>query len=141
SAAIIGVEPNGGGRSSSWNMEPLARMSTTYIEPGDYELDELIEDIRDGVYIGSYTEWNIDDIRFNEKYVGKDAFLIKNGKLMEPVKRPVIETTTIGFYSAVDALSTELKFTAGTCGKGDPEQGVDTWMGGPHVRLRDLYIK
>ncbi|EQD29337.1 peptidase U62 modulator of DNA gyrase, partial [mine drainage metagenome] len=45
SAAIIGVDPNGGGRSSSWDMEPLARMSTTYIEPGDYELDELIENI------------------------------------------------------------------------------------------------
>jgi TldD protein len=140
SAANLGVEPNGGGRCSQWDMEPLARMSTTYIEPGNYSLEELIEDVKDGVYIKSYTEWNIDDIRYNEKYVGSEAFIIKNGKLMERVKKPVIETTTVKFYSSIDAASKELEFSAGTCGKGDPEQGVDTWMGGPSLRLRGIYI-
>ena len=46
-------------------------MSTTYIEPGDYNFDELVEGVKEGVYIKNFTEWNIDDIRFNEKYVEK----------------------------------------------------------------------
>ena len=141
SAARQGVEPNGGGRSSSWNMEPLPRMSTTYIEPGDYAFDELVEDVKEGVYIKNFTEWNIDDIRFNEKYVGKEAYRISNGKIAEQVRRPVIETNTIKFYSAIDAVAREMEFFAGACGKGDPEQAVDVWMGGPHARLRDLYIQ
>ena len=141
SAARQGVEPNGGGRSSSWNMEPLPRMSTTYIEPGDYAFDELVEDVKEGVYIKNFTEWNIDDIRFNEKYVGKEAYRISNGKMAEQVRRPVIETNTIKFYSAIDAVAREMEFFAGACGKGDPEQAVDVWMGGPHARLRDLYIQ
>lgn len=141
SAARLGVESNGGGRSGSWNLEPLARMSTTYIEPGDYDFNELFEDIRRGIYIKSFTEWNIDDIRFNEKYVGKEAYFIENGDLTGRVKRPVIETNTINFYSSIDAIGKDLQFTAGTCGKGDPEQGVDVWMGGPHLRLRNLYIQ
>jgi TldD protein len=140
SAAILGVQPNGCGRSSEWNMEPIPRMSTTYIEPGDYTLEELIEGIKDGIYIVSYTEWNIDDIRYNEKYVGKEAYRITDGKLGEPVRRPVIETTTTKLYSSVDAVSRDLQFSAGTCGKGDPEQGVDVWMGGPNTRLRGVYI-
>ncbi len=140
SAARMGVKPNGGGRVSSWNREPLARMSTTYIEPGDHSFEELIEDIKDGIYIKSYTEWNIDDIRFNEKYVGSEAFIIKNGRLEQRVKKPSIEINTIKFYSAIDAVSKELEFSAGTCGKGDPEQGLDTWMGGPSVRLRKIRI-
>ncbi len=141
SAEICGTSPNGGGRSSSWDMEPLPRMSTTYIEPGDYSFEELIEDIRDGIYIKSYTEWNIDDIRFNEKYVGKEAHLIKNGELTDIVRKPVIETNTINFYSSIDAVGKNLSFSAGNCGKGDPEQAVPVWMGGPDVRLKSVYIK
>ncbi|MHB1439506.1 MAG: TldD/PmbA family protein [Cuniculiplasma sp.] len=140
SAANLGVEPNGGGRASDWDMEPLARMSTTYIEPGDFSFEELIEDVKNGVYIRTYTEWNIDDIRFNEKYVGSEAYLIENGKITGRLRKPTIETNTINFYSSIDAVSNELEFSAGTCGKGDPEQGVDTWMGGPSVRLRNIYI-
>jgi len=141
SAARLGVESNGGGRSGSWNLEPLARMSTTYIEPGDHKFDELFDGIRRGIYIKSFTEWNIDDIRFNEKYVGKEAYFIENGDLTGRVKRPIIETNTINFYSSIDAIGSDLQFNAGTCGKGDPEQGVDVWMGGPHMRLRGLYIQ
>ncbi len=141
SAARLGVEPNGGGRSASWDLEPLARMSTTYIEPGDYNFDELFDGIGRGIYIKSFTEWNIDDIRFNQKYVGKEAYLIQDGDLTGRVKRPIIETNTINFYSSIDAIGKDLQFNAGSCGKGDPEQGVDVWMGGPHMRLRNLYIQ
>ncbi|MEM3333875.1 MAG: metallopeptidase TldD-related protein, partial [Thermoplasmata archaeon] len=93
------------------------------------------------ILMNSFTEWNIDDVRFNEKYVGREAYIIENGEIKEPVKRPVLEITTTGFYSAVDALSKDLKFFAGTCGKGDPMQGVDVWMGGPYIRLRNVYMR
>lgn len=141
SSAIANLEPNGGGRSSSWDMEPLARMSTTYIEPKDYNFDELIEDVKNGIYMKNFTEWNIDDVRFNEKYVGKEAYLIKNGEIKEQIRRPVLETNTVKFYSSIDAVGNDLKFNAGLCGKGDPEQGVEVWMGGPHIRLRNVFMK
>lgn len=141
SAGILGLDSNAGGRSASWDLEPLARMSTTYIEPGDYKFDELFEGINKGVYIRSFTEWNIDDIRFNEKYVGKEAYMITNGDISGRVRRPIIETNTIKFYSSIDAIANDIEFNAGTCGKGDPEQGVDVWMGGPHMRLRDVYLQ
>ncbi len=141
SAGRLETESNGASRSSEWDKEPLVRMSTTYIEPGDYKLDELIEDIKEGIYMKSFTEWNIDDIRFNEKYVGREAYHIVNGQIKEVIRRPVIETTTVNFYSSMDAIGNDLEFVAGTCGKGDPMQGVDVWMGGPHVRLRGIYVR
>lgn len=141
SAGILGIESNAGGRSASWDLEPLARMSTTYIEEGDYKFDELFEGIRRGVYIKSFTEWNIDDIRFNEKYVGKEAYLITNGDISGRIRRPTIETNTVKFYTSIDAIGKDVEFNAGICGKGDPEQGVDVWMGGPHLRLRDVYLQ
>ncbi len=141
SAAIAGVNANGGGRSSDWDMEPLARMSTTYIEPGNQSPEDLIEGVKHGIYMKNFTEWNIDDTRFYEKYVGKEAYLIENGKITDMIRRPVLETTTVNFYSSVDGTGNDLTFHAGLCGKGDPEQGVPVWMGGPHMRLRNIHMK
>jgi len=141
SAGRMDEKSNGASRSSEWDKEPLVRMSTTFIEPGDHNFDELIEGVKEGIYIKSFTEWNIDDIRFNEKYVGEEAYHIQNGEIKEVIKRPVIETTTINFYSSIDAIGNDIEFTGGTCGKGDPMQGVDVWMGGPHIRLRKMNVK
>ena len=141
SAGKLGTKSNGAARSSWWNREPIVRMSTTFFEPGDYSKEELFEDVKEGIYMKSFTEWNIDDVRYNQKYVGREAYLIKNGEIVAPVRRPVLEITTPGFYSRIDAIAKDLEFFAGTCGKGDPMQGVDVWMGGPHLRLREIKLR
>ncbi len=141
SAGKLGTVSNGAARAASWFNEPIVRMSTTFFEPGDYTFEELIEDVKHGIYLKSFTEWNIDDTRYNQRYVGREAYLIENGEIKEPVRRPVLEVTTPGFYSRVDAVAKDLEFFAGMCGKGDPMQGVDVWMGGPHLRVRDIVLR
>ncbi len=140
-AAILGTKSNGAARASSWDREPIVRMSTTFVEPGDYEVEELFEDVKYGIYMKSFTEWNIDDVRFNQKYTGREAYLIENGEIKGPIRRPIIELTTKTFWSSVDAIAKDLEFVGATCGKSDPEQGVDVWTGGPHMRLRDVYMR
>lgn len=139
-AAEFGISSNGSARASYYNVEPLVRMSNTYFEPGDYTVEELIEDINYGVYINSYMEWNIDDRRWNQRYVGLEAYFIINGELKEPILNPVLEITTKGLFSSVDAVADNLKFYAGSCGKGDPMQPMPVWFGGPDIRLRNVRL-
>ncbi|WP_449461951.1 TldD/PmbA family protein [Tardisphaera miroshnichenkoae] len=139
-ASLLGAEPNGAARASAFDREPMVRMANTYFAPGDQTLEELIEDIDDGIYIKSFMEWNIDDVRWNERYVGLEAYSIKNGSIVGPVKAPVLEVTTGKLYSSVDAVSKNLAFNAATCGKGEPSQGVPVWTGGAEVRLRKVRI-
>jgi TldD protein len=141
SAAKLGTKSNGSSRSVNYDREAIVRMANTFVAPGEFEEEELIEDVKRGVYMKSFTEWNIDDKRFNQRYVGKEAYLIEDGELRYPLARPVIETTTLKFWTAVDAVSKEVKFDAATCGKGDPSQGVPVYTGGPCVRLRGVYVK
>ena len=115
-------------------------MANTYVEPGDYDVEELFKDVREGVYVKSFMEWNIDDKRLNQRYVGHEAYLIKNGEVKEMILNPVIEITTPKLWSSLDARADDLDFVAATCGKGDPMQGVPVWMGGPHLRFRDVKI-
>jgi len=140
-AAKLGTRSNASSRSVNYDREAIVRMANTFVLSGDMTEEELIEDLKNGVYMVSFTEWNIDDKRFNQRYVGREAYLIENGELKHPVAKPVIETTTLKFWSAVDAVSKNLKFDAATCGKGDPMQGIPCYTGGPSIRLRDVYMK
>ena len=57
------------------------------------------------------------------------------------VKRPVMETTSVGLLSALDAVSKNLGFDfPGTCGKGDPSQGVPVYAGGGELRFRNIRL-
>ena len=90
----------------------------------------------------SFQEWNIDDRRYQSKYTGSEAYLIKNGELTDTmVKRPVMETTSVGLLTAVDAVSKNLNLSFGaTCGKSDPMQGVPVYAGGPEIRFRNIRL-
>ena len=140
-ASRLKARSNGSSRSISYDREAIVRMANTFVEPGDFSEEEIFEDVKQGVYMNSFTEWNIDDKRFNQRYVGREAYWIENGKLKYPVARPVIETTTKIFWTAVDAVSKKVDYDAATCGKSDPMQGVPVYTGGPILRLRGVYVK
>ena len=141
SAAKLETKSNGSSRSVNYDREAIVRMANTFVLPGKMSEEEILEGVKNGVYMKSFTEWNIDDKRFNQRYVGREAYIIENGELKYPVARPVIETTTEKFWTAVDAVSKNIEFDAATCGKGDPMQGVPVYTGGPSIRLREVYVK
>jgi TldD protein len=140
-AAKLKTRSNGSSRSINYDREAIVRMANTFLLPGDWDEEEIVEDVKHGIYMKSFTEWNIDDRRFNQRYVGREAYLIENGELGAPVARPVIETTTKNWWSAVDAISKGVAYDAATCGKGDPMQGVPVYTGGPVIRLKEVYVK
>jgi TldD protein len=115
-------------------------MSNTFVEPGDHTTEELIRMVRHGIYFKSFTEWNIDDKRLNQRYVGLEAYRIKNGEIGELVKAPVLEITTPALWGSVKARGKRMEFEAATCGKGDPMQGVPVWTGGPDTLLSGVRI-
>lgn len=141
-AARLGLKSNAASRSVSFEKEPITRMANTYFAPGDFNsLDELFEDIKEGIYMKTFTEWNIDDRRFQSKYVGLEVYLIENGKLTDKmIKRPVLELTTKGILESVDAVTKQIERSFGQCGKGDPMQGIPVSMGGACVRLRNIRV-
>jgi TldD protein len=140
-AAKLGTRSNGSSRATNYNREAIVRMANTYLQPGDLTEEEVFEDVKHGIYMRSFTEWNIDDRRFNQRYVGREAYLIEKGELTHPVARPVIETSTKTWWSSVDAISKKIEYEAATCGKGDPMQGMPVDTGGPIIRLREVYVK
>lgn len=140
-AKSVGLDhSNGSSRAEGYDDEPIVRMGNTFVAPGDHSFEELVEDVKDGVYIRDFMEWNIDDKRYNQKYVGTEAYRIRNGRVGEAIKNPILELTTPAFWSAIDARAKDVDYFAATCGKGDPMQGAPVHMGGPHMRLRNIRL-
>ena len=140
-ASRMNLKSNGSSRSEYYLREPIARMANTFVAPGDFEEDELIGSVKDGVLMRSFTEWNIDDKRYNQKYVSREAYFVKDGELAGPAKKCTLEITTPGFWGAIDAVSKKVELNAGECGKGDPMQGMAVCTGGPMLRLRSVTLK
>ncbi|MHA1353846.1 MAG: TldD/PmbA family protein, partial [Candidatus Heimdallarchaeota archaeon] len=102
------TKSNASARAIGYDREPLVRMANTYFAPGDHKIDELFEDVKKGIYMKSFTEWNIDDRRFQSKYVGLEVYLIENGELTDKmVRRPILELTTYGLFGSVDAVTND----------------------------------
>jgi len=139
-AGEFGLESNGASRSVSFDREPIIRMSNTFVEPGDYSTNELIKEVKHGVFFKTFTEWNIDDKRFNQRYVALEAYLIERGEVKGMVKSPVLEITTPRLWGSVKARSKNMEFEAATCGKGDPSQGAPVWTGGPETLLSGIKL-
>ena len=139
-AEEFGLRSNGASRSVSFNREPIIRMSNTFVEPGDYTTDELLREVKHGVLFKTFTEWNIDDKRLNQRYVGLEAYSIEQGELRGLVKYPVLEITTPKLWGSVKARSRHMEFEAATCGKGDPAQGAPVWTGGPETLLAGIRL-
>jgi TldD protein len=139
--AAFQVRSNGAARAVNYNVEAIVRMANTFVEPADHSLEELLEGVRHGVYMKTFFEWNIDDKRYNAKYAGREAYLVENGEIKHPVRNTIIELTTPTFWSAVDAVGKDFEFEAGFCGKSDPGQALDASLGGPSMRLRNVYLR
>ena len=139
-AVEFGTASNGASRSSGFDREPIIRMSNTFVEPGDWTLEELVKEVKLGIYFKTFTEWNIDDKRLNQRYVALEAYLVEHGEMKGLVKAPVLEITTPRLWSSVKARSKTLEFEAATCGKGDPQQGAPVWTGGPDTLLSGIKL-
>ncbi|MFX0178194.1 MAG: TldD/PmbA family protein [Candidatus Hodarchaeota archaeon] len=140
-AAIFGIKSNAAARAVSYDREPLVRMANTYFSPGDYSFEEMVEDVKYGILMMSFTEWNIDDKRLQSKYVGQEAYLIRNGEVNNTLLlKPTLEISSPGLFSSIDAQSKKVEWQGAFCGKSEPGQGCPVWTGGPFIRLRNVRL-
>ncbi|MEM2094923.1 MAG: TldD/PmbA family protein [Candidatus Bathyarchaeia archaeon] len=135
SAAKFGIQPNGAMRASSYLFAPLIRMTNTYIEKGDWEVEEIIQETRDGIYLKGDKIPSIDSRRYNFQISAKEAYAIRKGELCELLRSPTLTGVSPRFLSTIDAVAKDLQiFPIPNCGKGEPMQTMRVGNGGPHIR-------
>lgn len=142
-APVVGRKSSGAMRASSWNRLPLIRMVNVNLEPGSWELDDLIADTKKGVFFDLNKSWSIDDRRLNFQFGSECAWEIKNGKLGRMYKNPVYTGITPEFWNNCDAICNKNHWHLWglpNCGKGEPMQSAHVAHGTAPARFRNVRV-
>lgn len=139
----LGLKSNGAARAENWNRIPLVRMTNINLLPGNLELDKLIGDIKEGLYLDYNKSWSIDDKRINFQFGTEIAHEIKNGKLGKIYKNAVYQGITPEFWKSCDGISSEKYWHVWgvpNCGKGQPGQAMHVAHGTSPARFRKVKV-
>lgn len=136
-------KPTGNARVMDYEQVILIRQTNTYMEPGDHSVDELFEDIKEGVYVRGRGAMGgqVDPSMGTFTFTAGPSYLVKNGRVESLIRGVMISGNILETLKNVDAVAKDLKVTTsvfGGCGKDG--QMVRVGDGGPHIRVRGLVI-
>jgi TldD protein len=137
-AAKMNEKPTGNARAVAYRFPPIVRMTNTYIEPGKMSFDEMIADIKEGIYAkkmyGGQTALEMFTFSAGE------TFMIRNGKIAEPIRPIILTGNVFNTLKNIDAVGNDLDISqGGGCGKG-AQQPLPVGTGSPHIRIRHCLI-
>lgn len=139
-AAALDEDLTGNARAINCTFEPIVRMTTTYIEGGDQDFDQLIAPIQKGYYIKTIRHGS----GMSTFTIAPSlAYEIVDGKLGRPVQISVLTGSVFETLGLIDGLTkdvTLLSFVTGGCGKLE-QMGLPVGFGGPYVRVSSMNVQ
>ena len=138
-AARMGEPPTGNARAVSYRYPPIVRMTNTAIEAGTTSFEDMIKEIKLGVYacdaIGGNTV--LENFSFSSSY----AYMIRDGQIAEMVKDVILAGNLFTTLMNIDAIGNDFLWdqSPGGCGKAN-QSGLATAEGAPHIRIQDVLI-
>jgi len=127
-AAMIGEkESHGCSYADSWSAVQFQRMPNVSLKAGQKKLtpDELVKDVKKGIYIVGAGSFSIDQQRYNFQFGGQLFYEIKDGKIGQMLEDVAYQSNTQEFWNACSAMCDERDWRMGGSffdGKGQPMQ-------------------
>lgn len=127
----------GSGRRQNYTYAAASRMRNTYIAPGEYTLDNLLNSIDKGIYckkmgggsVGATGEFN---------FAVEEAYLIENGNLTKPLKGATLIGSAKEIMNKISMCSQDLGLAAGFCGS--VSGSVYVTVGQPHLKVDSITV-
>jgi TldD protein len=138
-AAMLGEEPTGNARAISYQFQPIVRMRNTYIGPGTSDVEDLIADVKDGIYVVNSGGGSTDGEKF--QFLAQYGRRIENGKLGSLVRDISLLGNLFKTLWSIDGVANDFTTPdgAGGCGK-NGQMPLPVTHGGPHIRIRRCMV-
>jgi TldD protein len=134
-AAEMGVKPTGNGRAQSYDRRVWVRMTNTFFEKGDQNLEEMIADVKFGVLTDRMISGMEDPVGGGFEAKALRGYLIENGKVTKLLRSFTLTGNALEILRTGDAVGDKVELDGGSCGKGI-EDWVPVSSGGPHCRFK-----
>ena len=137
-AAKMNEKPTGNARAINYRFPPIVRMTNTYIESGSISFDEMISDIKEGIYAKNWYGGTTSMEMFT--FSAGEAYMIRKGKIAEAIRPIMLTGNVFTTLQNIDAIGNDLDMNeGGGCGKGE-QMPLPVSNGSPHIRIRHCLI-
>jgi TldD protein len=137
-AAKMGEKPTGNARAINYLYPPIVRMTNTYIEPGQASFNDIIADIKEGVYAKNWFGGTTSMEMFT--FSAGEAYMIRHGKIAEALRPVVLTGNVFTTLNNIDAIAGDLDMNqGGGCGKGG-QFPLPVSNGSPHIRISQCLV-
>jgi len=137
-AAKMNEKPTGNARAINYQYPPIVRMTNTYIEPGNTTFEDMIGDIKEGMYAREWYGGTTSLEMFT--FSAGEAYMIRNGRIAEMVKPVVLTGNVFSTLDNIDAIGNDLDMNqGGGCGKAG-QSPLPVSNGSPHIRIRSCLV-
>ncbi len=140
SAEYYGVEPTGNGRRESFRNIPLPRMRSTYMENGPHTKDDIISQVKYGVFVDNFSNGEVKIGAGDFTFFVKSGYIIENGKLTNPIKDINIVGNGPQALADITMAANDYKNDSGTWTCGKDGQSVPVTLGLPTVLVKKLTV-
>ncbi|MGI0480893.1 TldD/PmbA family protein [Geminocystis sp. CENA526] len=136
-AIRTGHPRTGSGRRQSYSFAAASRMRNTYIDCGQYTLDEVFNSIDKGIYCKKMGGGSVGPTgEFN--FGVDEAYLVENGKITKPLKGATLIGTAKEIMTKISMSSQDLGLAAGFCGS--VSGSVYVTVGQPHIKVDSITV-
>lgn len=138
-ARVFEEAPTGNARAMSFEYQPIVRMTNTCVEAGEQSVEELIAGVKDGIYAENFSHGSG---LSTFTIAPRRCYLIKNGKIEEPVRVSVISGNVFETLSKIEGCSQNVNLQNsihGGCGKGE-QWPLPVGFGGPQVLVGKMVV-
>ncbi len=145
-AHIIGEkESHGCSYADSWSSVQFQRMPNISLAAGAKKLtpDEMVSDVKKGIYIVGDGSFSIDQQRYNFQFGGQLFYEINNGKIGAQIEDVAYQSNTLEFWNACSAICDERDWRMGGSffdGKGQPSQVSTVSHGSSTTRFNGINV-
>jgi TldD protein len=138
-AAAMGESPTGNARAISFRHPPIVRMTNTYLAAGTGTFEDLVRDLKLGVYAVDATGGQT--YLENFSFTASRGYMIRDGRIAELVKDVTLAGNLFQSLQAIDAVAADFQWNqrGGGCGKGG-QFPLPVTEGAPHVRFREMLV-
>jgi TldD protein len=133
----FGEPVSGHAVAEDMRFEPIVRMGTIYIKPGENSLEDLLTRLGDGLYLldGKGGQTSGENFTFGAQY----GFIVEGGRIGPMIRDINIMGNLFSTLQNIEAVGDEMELSErGGCGKG--QLNIKSALGGPSVLIRKMVV-
>ena len=139
-ARLMNMAPTGNGRRESYAHLPMPRMTNTYMLPGDYDPEEILGSVQNGLYAVNFGGGQVDITSGKFVFSASEAYKIENGRKTYPVKGATLIGNGPEVLTRVSMLGNDLQLDTGVGVCGKEGQSVPVGVGQPTMRIDGITV-